>query len=443
MALSASSAASPASANKSVAIVGGGWAGLACALKLGQSGYQPIVFESAPEPGGRARRAQVEGRHRDNGQHLMLAGGDSLNTLFASAGISLPTTAFSYQSEARQLCVPLNAGPLGLAFALLRAKGFSWQERYRLIVTLLRLQANGWRVPKDQTVAQWLQQTQQPATLIDAFWAPLTLAILNTPLAEAAMHRLAPTLRDTLGKDGHALGILQPPGNLTECIVSHLVKAIENAGGVVRCGTRVVALREVGVGFELLVGNEAEAQYFDQVVLALPPWSLSKMVLPDSLPTAALAQSFGDQPIATVYLGFETDFHLPAPLLQIAGPTPGDARVWAIDRAHCGEPGVIAVSLSAQGPWCDLSGDELAQASLLALQNAVDGVPACLWKKAVIVQRATYASTPEAFVTYQDLKPLPHLYLAGDWTHPEYPATLEAAVYSGFSTAHRIMQQQT
>lgn len=167
------------------------------------------------------------------------------------------------------------------------------------------------------------------------------------------------------------------------------------------------------------------------------------MALPDSLPTSTLAKSFGAQPIATVYLGFATDFHLPAPLLQIAGPTPGDARVWAIDRAHCGEPGVIAVSLSAQGPWCELSGDDLAQACLLALQNAVDGVPACLWKKAVIVQRATYASTPEAFMPHQDLEPLPHLHLAGDWTHPAYPATLEAAVCSGFSTAHRIMQQQT
>jgi protoporphyrinogen oxidase len=373
----------------------------------------------------------------------MLAGGDSLNTLFASAGISLPTTPFRYQSEARQLCVPLNAGPIGLAFALLRTVGFSWLERYRLIVTLLRLKANGWRVPKGQTVAQWLQQTRQPASLIDTFWAPLTLAILNTPLAEADMHRLAPTLRDTLGKDGRALGILQPPGNLTECIVSPLAKAIEDSGGVIRCGTRVAALREVGVGFELLVGNEADAQRFDQVVLALPPWSLSKMALPDTLPTSALVKSFGDQPIATVYLGFETDFHLTAPLLQIAGPTPADARVWAIDRAHCGEPGVIAVSLSAQGPWCKLSGDNLAQACLLALQNAVDGVPACLWKKAVIVQRATYASTPEAFIPHQDLEPLPHLHLAGDCTHPEYPATLEAAVYSGFNTAHRIMLQQT
>ncbi|MFM7123430.1 MAG: FAD-dependent oxidoreductase, partial [Fluviibacter sp.] len=49
----------------SVAVIGGGWAGLACALKLAKAGYTSVVFESAPEAGGRARRAPVEGIDRD------------------------------------------------------------------------------------------------------------------------------------------------------------------------------------------------------------------------------------------------------------------------------------------------------------------------------------------------------------------------------------------
>lgn len=114
-----------------------------------------------------------------------------------------------------------------------------------------------------------------------------------------------------------------------------------------------------------------------------------------------------------------------------------------MDRAHCGEPGVIALSLSAEGPWHGLSADTLTQACLSALQHAVDNLPPCLWQKAVTVQRATYAATPAALIAEADLSPLPDLYFAGDWTHPEYPATLEAAVSSGFATAQRIMQAQT
>ena len=99
-------APAPALAHPTVAIVGGGWAGLACALQLAQAGYRPVVFESAPEAGGRARSALIEGLYRDNGQHLMLAGCKSLTTLFKLAGIEVQTVPFIMQSGARRLRVP-------------------------------------------------------------------------------------------------------------------------------------------------------------------------------------------------------------------------------------------------------------------------------------------------------------------------------------------------
>ena len=424
-----------------VAIVGGGWAGLACALKLAKAGYAPVVLESAPEPGGRARRAHVEGRDRDNGQHLMLGGCQSLKALFQDAGIELPAVPFQYQSGARQLNVPSKAGQLGLARALLRARGFSWRERYQLLFALFNLQRNNWRVDQTQTVADWLQDAKQSASLINEFWAPLALAILNTPLHKAAMWRLAPVLRDTLGQGGNALCLLQPKANLTATIVDPIVSAIEKSGGSIRCGVRVTGVEPTASGYQLQLHN-ASTEVFDQVVLALPTWALSHLSLPSALNDTAWTQIFGSQPITTVYLGFESRFQLPAPLVQLAGPTPEDARVWAMDRAHCGEPGVIALSLSAEGPWHSLSADTLTQACLSALQREVAHLPPCLWQKAVAVQRATYAATPAALIAEADLSPLPGLYLAGDWTHPEYPATLEAAVSSGFAAAERVIQAQ-
>jgi len=426
----------------SVAIVGGGWAGLACALKLAKAGYAPVVLESAPEPGGRARRAHLEGRDRDNGQHLMLAGCQSLKALFEAVGIQLPTVPFTFSTTTRQLSVPAQAGRLGLALALCRARGFRWAERYQLLRALTHLQIRQWHVDQTLTVADWLQQVKQPASLINEFWAPLALAILNTPLHEAAMWRLAPVLRDTLGQGGSALCLLQPASNLSASVVDPVVSAIQQAGGTIRCGVRVSGVERTASGYQLLIHN-ASTEVFDQVVLALPTWALSHLSLPTSLNATAWAQAFGSQPIATIYLGFESRFRLPAPLLQMEGLTSEDARVWAMDRAHCGEPGVVAISLSAQGPWHALSGDDLTQACLCALQNAVENLPPCLWQKAVTVQRATYAATPAAVIDEADLSPLPGLYLAGDWTHPEYPATLEAAVSSGFAAAERVMLPQT
>jgi squalene-associated FAD-dependent desaturase len=425
-----------------VAIVGGGWAGLACALKLAKAGYAPVVLESAPEPGGRARRAHVEGHDRDNGQHLMLGGCQSLKALFEAVGIQLPAVPFTFTTSTRQLSVPAQAGRLGLALALCRARGFSWAERYQLIRALTQLQVRHWHVAQTLTVADWLQKTKQPASLINEFWTPLALAILNTPLHEAAMWRLVPVLRDTLGQGGSALCLLQPASNLSSSVVDPIVSAIEQAGGRIRCGVRVSGVEQTASGYQLLIHN-ASAEVFDQVVLALPTWALNHLSLPPTLNATAWAQAFGSQPIATIYLGFESSFRLPAPLIQLAGPTPEDARVWAMDRAHCGEPGVVAISLSADGPWHALSVDALTQACLSALQEAVKNLPPCLWQKAVTVQRATYAATPAAFIAEADLTPLPGLYLAGDWSHPAYPATLEAAVSSGFAAAQRLMQAET
>lgn len=440
-------AVTPPPTNRSIAIVGGGWAGLACALKLAQAGYQPVVFESAPEPGGRARRAAIHGHDRDNGQHLMLAGCTALTTLFDLAGIELPITPFSYQSGTRQLSVPMQPGRWSLVKALLSARGFSWQERYRLLSALLRLQMKGWRVPKQQTVAAWLTETNQPDVLITEFWAPLCLAILNTPLEQAAMYRLAPVLCDTLGMGGSALGMIQPEANLSDTIVWPLVNAIKQSGGKVLCGARISAVMPTLSGYQLGANDRDSdtemSASFDHVVLALPPWSLKQLALPETINAAQWVEAFADQPIATVYLSFEESFRLPAPLLQIGGPTSDDARIWAMDRAHCGEPGVIAVSISAQGSWCQLSGEALAEACLSALQQAVAETPPCLWHKAVTVQRATYAATSGAFLPATALEPQPRLHLAGDWTHPEYPATLEAAVASGFAAARCIMRQQT
>lgn len=280
----------------SVAIVGGGWAGLACALKLAKAGYAPVVLESAPEPGGRARRAHVEGRDRDNGQHLMLGGCQSLKALFDAVGIQLPVVPFTFRSDTRQLSVPVQAGRLGLALALCRAPGFSWAERYQLLRALTHLQIRHWQVDQTLTVADWLQQAKQSDSLINEFWAPLALAILNTPLHEAGMWRLAPVLRDTLGQGGSALCLLQPIANLSASIVDPIVSAIQQAGGSIRCGVRVTGVEPTASGYQLLTHN-ASTEVFDQVVLALPTWALSHLSLPPSLNATAWAQSLVGNPL--------------------------------------------------------------------------------------------------------------------------------------------------
>ena len=70
-----------------IAIIGGGWSGLACAVTLRQRSDTPItLFESAPALGGRARGLIWEGLPIDNGQHLTIGAYRATFDLLASVG---------------------------------------------------------------------------------------------------------------------------------------------------------------------------------------------------------------------------------------------------------------------------------------------------------------------------------------------------------------------
>lgn len=426
----------------SVAIIGAGWAGLACALKLAQAGYKPVVYESAPEPGGRARRARfkdgVSDIWHDNGQHLILSGCQALKSLMHDIGADIGYAPFAYIDGQNELSLIGRYGRWGMLLALFNLKGFKRYERLKLVGGLFNLQRAGWQAPQDQTVSAWLHAQGQTPGLIAHFWTPLALAVLNTPLGMASMARLAPVLRDTLGAGPGALEIMQPRADLTTSVVTPLVSALEAAGGQLRCSQRVAAIQAaITKRFMIVLSGNSEIAEYDHIVLTVPPWGLRDIALP--FDSSILTPRFGSQPIATVYLGFAEDIRLPAPLVQLDGPQSGDARVWAIDRAHCGEPGVISVTLSADGPWLALDRQALAAHCEQQLIRATAIAAASRWQRVVTVRRATPAATSAARMLHQERSPLPGLWLAGDWTHPEYPATLEAAVQTGWHTAHKIM----
>ncbi len=63
-----------AAAKKSprVAVIGGGYAGLAAAAELASRDIPVTVFEASRVLGGRARRVEIDGKRLDNGLHILL-----------------------------------------------------------------------------------------------------------------------------------------------------------------------------------------------------------------------------------------------------------------------------------------------------------------------------------------------------------------------------------
>src|SRR6185503_13690018 len=117
-----------------VAVIGGGYAGMAAAVTLADAGVQVTVYEAARELGGRARRVVVNEVALDNGLHILLgAYSDTLRLVRAvhprpDAALTRLPLDWHVHRRFRLKAAPLPA-PLHLALGLVTASGAPVRER--------------------------------------------------------------------------------------------------------------------------------------------------------------------------------------------------------------------------------------------------------------------------------------------------------------------------
>lgn len=438
---------------KKVAIIGGGYAGMAAAVELAAAGVSVTVFEAGKVLGGRARRVDRSNRAvmnespLDNGQHLVIGAYSELLRLMQRCGVDLDAAFLRLPMRLQVepdflLACPALPAPLHLAIGLIRAKGLSWAERWALIRTIEVSKWRRWRLKQDMTVAQWLAQQRQPASLIAKFWSPLTLAALNTPLELASAQVLLNVLRDSLGGRRAASDLMLPKVDFSALFPDPAARFVQDKGGYIQLAQRVRKLESNTLGW-CVDGNEQEL--FSAVICAVPPHQAAGLLQP--LPAlTTLAEQLARwpyQPIVTVYLQYALEVKLSAAMLGLA-----DAySQWVFDRGVThGQQGLIAVVISAQGLHSGLSHDELALAVQAELHQRL-GLPDLVLRQQVITEkRATFACTPD-LVRPSNQTAMAGLFLAGDFTaglagkdRGEYPATLEGAVRSGINAAQLALE---
>jgi uncharacterized protein with NAD-binding domain and iron-sulfur cluster len=117
----------------------------------------------------------------------------------------------------------------------------------------------------------------------------------------------------------------------------------------------------------------------------------------------------------------------------------GGATQWLFDRgAIAGQEGLLAAVISARARDGATRHEALArqvQDEIAALHPDL-GKPR--WHQVIEEKRATFACTPALRRAAMQTR-IPRLYLAGDYTDPTYPATIEAAVRSGLDCARAAL----
>lgn len=423
-------------------MIGGGCAGLAAAATLAEHGIPVTLFEASAQLGGRARGVDWQGQRLDNGQHILLGAYSETLRLLRLAGVDeksvllrLPLQLAMHDEFELSSCLWLPA-PLHILAGLLSAKGLCWGERLSAIKFMTWLRLRGFKLKQDQSLGELLRLRKQPQRLISLLWEPLCLAALNTPLDTASAQVFLNVLQDSFAKSKSDSNMLLPREDLSSLIAEPLAGFIQNQGGKVERRTSITTVKPDHDGFELK-NVRGELEHFSHVIIAVSPFRLASLVkqIPALQDSASKTESLTYQPIYTIYLQYPTHIKLALPMTGLLN----SLSQWVFDRGQLyGQHGLLAVVISAEGTHQAMTQEALADAVSKELSERLPHLPHPLWHKVIAEKRATFACTA-GLQRPQQATPIKNLYLAGDYTAGNYPATIEGAVRSGVQCATAII----
>ena len=420
-------------------IIGGGIAGLSCAVRSAQGGHAVVLYEAAPKAGGRCRSFEDEGLGCtiDNGNHLVLSGNSATKTYLHDIGGNRsvreitpaqfpfyepnPKQSFyllPYMKSGGELQWSFRPGspyfPFWLMTANRRVPGTN-PAHYR---EALKLRG----ATKRQTVADCVDRK---GPLFERFWQPMTRAVLNTDAEEASAALLWQTIKMTFLKGESACRPLIFPKGLSAALVTPALRVLENAGAMTRFQSRARGMRWQKEGVMALRFPEGllKLEMGDAVVLAVPP-DICAELWPDANPPLE------SRPIVNIHFRVPSPVSLPGGQVFL-GLIGRDAQ-WLFSRGD-----VLSVTISAATDYVDRPNWEIANQIWTEISGILGQNMGRLPPWRVIKERrATIAQTPDVAARRPGTETiLPNLFLAGDWTDTGLPATIESSVQSGFAAA--------
>ncbi|MET3378457.1 MULTISPECIES: hydroxysqualene dehydroxylase HpnE [Variovorax] len=416
---------------KKTAVIGAGWAGLACAVEATRLGHAVTLFEAAHMPGGRARRVDdMHGLALDNGQHILIGAYTATLKLMRDVGVDVDSVLLRLPLSLRfadggGLKLPRLPAPLDLLAGIFAARGWTWRDKSSLLRTAIGWRLAGFRCAASTTVADLC--TSLTPRVMQELIEPLCVSALNTPVAQSSGEVFLRVLKDALFSGSGGADLLLPRADLGALLPDAAIRWLAQHGAVTRIGARVRAIAPGGAQWRV------DDEVFDQVVLACAPWDAARLVRASGLQADAwcdTTEALRFEAIATIYVRGASP--LAEPMLALrSNPATAPAQ-FAFDRGQLtGLQGVLAMVVSAnETPREVLEEQVVAQAAAQLGQTNLQLV------QTVVERRATFACTPALSRPASAIAP--GLQACGDYIEGPYPATLEGAVLSGLAAAKAL-----
>ncbi len=438
-----------------VAVAGGGLAGLAAGCALSDVGFRVTLFEKRPFLGGRASSYEHPGTGEvlDNCQHVLFRVCTNLVEFYERIGVADKIRWFDQMNfiepggrisvmKASPLPAPLHTAPSFLKFPFLSAADKLAITRALVPLTLVEQRDTG------KSFQEWLARHRQTRNAIARFWHPILISALSEDLDRISISAAAQVVRESM-KAPAARHMGVPTLPLTD-LYNAAGDYVRARHGTLHFRCPIESFAQDGSQVRVRMrGPENPNETFDYLVVALPFDALDSVLPPtaEAAPIREKLAHFENSPITGIHLWFDRQ------ISDLDHAVLLDRTIqWMFHKSRLqpmrtqGENAsgsYIELVVSSSKSLIDKSRTEIVD---LALKEVREFFPAAreanLVKSTVVKEvNATYSPRPGIDAHRPAANTLwPRVFLAGDWTATGWPATMEGAVRSGYLAAEAVVR---